>query len=221
MILEANGIELYYEKQGIGPALIMLHGNGETHSIFNKSIDMLKEYFTVYAIDTRGHGQSSSVSEYHYEDMAEDIYSFVNQLELDRPILYGFSDGGIIGLLLALKYPELFEKIIISGVNTTPDGIKKGWLSLFKIIYFFTRSAKFKLMVTEPNISNDMLGKIITPTYITAGSKDLISKEHIENVHNNIHNSSLKIFENEDHGSYIINSDKIGKYIVEVCNVNN
>ncbi len=221
MTLEANGIELYYEKQGKGPDLIMLHGNGETHSIFNTSIDVLKDYFTVYAIDTRGHGQSSLVNEYHYEDMAEDIYCFANQLELDRPILYGFSDGGIIGILLAIKYPELFEKIIISGVNTTPEGMKKGWLILFKIIYFFTRSAKFKLMISEPNISNDMLGKIVTPTYITAGDKDLISKEHIENVHNNISNSTLKIFENEDHGSYIINSDKIGKYIIEVCDINN
>ncbi|WP_353514033.1 alpha/beta fold hydrolase, partial [Vallitalea maricola] len=55
----------------------MLHGNGETHEIFNRSISLLQEYFTVYAIDFRDHGNSSKVSELHYEDHAKDIYEFI------------------------------------------------------------------------------------------------------------------------------------------------
>lgn len=216
MFIEVNNIKLYYEKAGSGYPIILLHGNGENHHIFNTTVNILKEYFTVYAIDTRGHGESSNVSELHYNEMAEDIYSFIHKLKLDKPILYGFSDGGIIGLLLSIKYPNLLSTLIISGVNTNPNGLQKKWLILFKIIYKFKKTKEYKLMLEEPNITIDMLHKITVPTYITVGSKDVIRKKHTNLIHNNIPNSKLKIFDNEDHGSYIINSDKIAKYLLEI-----
>lgn len=216
MFIEVNNIKLYYEKVGSGYPLILLHGNGESHDIFDITVNILKEYFTVYTIDTRGHGNSSPVSELHYNEMAEDIYSFIHKLELDKPILYGFSDGGIIGLLLSIKYPNLLSTLIISGVNTNPNGLQKKWLILFKIIYKFKKTKEYKLMLEEPNITIDMLHKITIPTYITVGSKDVIRKEHTNFIHNNISNSHLKVFDNEDHGSYIINSDRIAKYLLEI-----
>lgn len=216
MFIEVNNIKLYYEKAGNGYPIILLHGNGENHHIFDTTVNILKEYFTVYTIDTRGHGESSNVSELHYNEMAEDIYSFIHKLKLDKPILYGFSDGGIIGLLLSIKYPNLLSTLIISGVNTNPNGLQKKWLILFKIIYKFKKTKEYKLMLEEPNITIDMLHKITVPTYITVGSKDVIRKKHTNLIHNNIPNSKLKIFDNEDHGSYIINSDKIAKYLLEI-----
>lgn len=94
MIFQVNNGHLYYEKSGAGRPLILLHGNGEMHKIFDKAIPILAENFTVYAIDSRGHGQSQPVLEYHYADMAEDIKCFIEALELKNPMLYGFSDGG-------------------------------------------------------------------------------------------------------------------------------
>ena len=96
MIQQTSKINLYYEKTGTGVPLIMLHGNGEDHTIFNKATAVLKKHFTVYAIDTRGHGKSSPVDELHYEDMANDVYEFICKLNLEKPIVYGFSDGGIL-----------------------------------------------------------------------------------------------------------------------------
>ena len=85
-----------------------------------------------------------------------------------------------------------------------------------KIIYKIKKTKEYKLMLEEPNITIDMLHKITIPTYITVGSKDGIKKSHTDLIHNNIRNSQLKVFTNEDHGSYIINSDKIAKYLLEI-----
>jgi pimeloyl-ACP methyl ester carboxylesterase len=216
MFFESGGVRLFYEKTGGGPPLLLLHGNGENHHIFDKAIVVLQHHFTVYAVDTRGHGQSSPVDEYHYDDMAGDIYRFIVELGLQRPILYGFSDGGIVGLLLAVRHPGLLSHLVISGANTHPGGLKRGWQLFFKLIYAMTRSPKFRMMLNEPDISAEMLGAIDTPTHITAGSRDMISQRHTVSLHDNIPGSVLRIFENESHSSYIAGRDTIARYLVEI-----
>ena len=103
MLMHVNGINLFYEVSGSGRPLIMVHGNGEDHTIFKEAVDILNDHFRVYAIDSRDHGQSSKVSDLHYSDMADDILVFMNDLNLTDVTFYGFSDGGILGLLLAQK----------------------------------------------------------------------------------------------------------------------
>lgn len=215
MFVQINGIHIFYEKCGQGKPLILLHGNGESHKIFDKAIEILKEHFTIYALDTRGHGQSEKVSEVHYSEMVEDVHAFIKSLELNKPVLYGFSDGGIVGLYLAAKYPDLLSRLIISGANTTPSGIRNGWFKLFQIIYWVTRDLNFRMMLEEPNISAELLQKIEVPTTVLAGSRDMIKKEHTEYIACNIPNSSLRILNGESHGSYIVHSTKIAKLILE------
>ncbi len=204
-----NNINLYYEKMGIGTPLIMIHGNGENHEIFKEAIEILKKKFTVYAIDLRGHGKSSPVNEYHYLEMANDIYEFIKLKQIEKPIFYGFSDGGILGLLLASQYPQLFDSLIISGANLNPRGLKKRWYYLFQILYFFHKDPKFKMMLTEPNISVKELNKISVKTLVLAGKKDMIAQEHTTFIADSIKNSKLKILDAEGHGSYIVHSKKI------------
>lgn len=215
MISNVNNIKLYYEKRGEGRPLILLHGNGESHKIFDKAIDILEKSFTVYAIDLRGHGASEEIKEYHYLDMAEDIKEFIEDEKLKEPILYGFSDGGIIALLLASIYPKLLSKIIVSGVNINPKGIKTIWIILFKMMYFIKKDPKVKMMLEEPNISIEMLNKIEIPTVILVGSRDVIKENHTKLIADNIKNSQLQIQYGEDHGSYIIHNEKIAKIILE------
>lgn len=116
--------EIYYEKCGSGKPLILLHGNKEDHTIFNKLINALMDRFTIYALDSRGHGKSGITDEFHYSDMADDVLNLIDELKLDKPCFYGFSDGGIIGLLCCIKRPDAFEKMIISGANITTKGLK-------------------------------------------------------------------------------------------------
>lgn len=215
MFFKKGKIKLYYEKQGEGAPLILLHGNGESHEIFNEATEVLKRKFTVYAIDTRGHGQSTPVSEIHYDDIADDIYHFIKDNNIKNPVLYGFSDGGIVALLLCIKYPDLLERAIVSGVNINPKGIKTKWLLLFKIIYFFTRSHNYKMMLTEPDIKPCELEKITTPVDIICGSRDMIKNSHMKEISDYIKNSTYTELIDETHGSYIIHTDKIARVITK------
>lgn len=215
MMCHTNHINLYYEKSGAGKPLLLLHGNGETHKIFDKAIPILEQHFTVYAIDSRGHGQSDAVLEYHYDDFAEDIKCFIDELKLERPILYGFSDGGIVGLLLAAKYPQLLSQMMISGTNMVPEGIRTGWLKLFSCINAIVKDPKMTMMLTEPNITEEMLRHIVIPTTVLAGSHDMVKRSHTEYIADNIPNSKLHILKGEGHGSYVLNSTKIVKLILD------
>lgn len=221
MYLKANGIELYYETIGQGTPILLLHGNGEDHSIFDVLIGRLSQTHTVYAIDSRGHGKSSPVSRFDYGEMMEDIAALIHELKLNRPVLYGFSDGGIIGLLLAVKYPDLLSKLIVSGANVRPDGVKAGCTMLIKAGYFFTRDPKLKLMLTQPNITQTQLGQIVTPTVILAGSRDIVKDAHTKMIAESIPNSALTILDGETHASYVLHSERlyevIGPFLEEPC----
>lgn len=209
MIQNVNGITLYYEKTGEGQPIVLLHGNGETHQIFDVMTAQLKDNYSVYAIDSRGHGQSTRVKELDYRNMAEDIVEFIRVIGLKKPILYGFSDGGILGLMIASTYPELLSKLIISGANLIPEGIKKRYLKLFRILYYITRNPNYHLMVTQPQISDEELHKIIVPTLVLAGSKDLIKEEHTRHIAEAIPNCTMQILAGENHMSYVVHSNKL------------
>ena len=92
MNIFVNGIKLHYEKTGSGAPLILLHGNGESHEIFDEAIPLLAPHFTVYAVDTRGHGNSAPVPEYHYADMAQDVIALV--FYRTAPCCTGFPTAG-------------------------------------------------------------------------------------------------------------------------------
>jgi pimeloyl-ACP methyl ester carboxylesterase len=213
MIITINNIDLFYEQTGNGQPLILAHGNGENHEIFNEIIDSLSEKFCVYAVDTRGHGKSGKTDEYNYQDIADDFIAFIKQLELKKPIFYGFSDGGIAGIIIASQHPDLLSKLIVSGVNVTPKGIKNRWLFLFKILYFFTRNKKIKMMLHQPDINSEELNKIIVPTLVLAGQKDIIKETHTRYIAEQITDSKLKIIAGENHGSYVVHSNKLFEII--------
>jgi len=213
MKIKVNDIELYYEKYGTGKPIILIHGNQESHEIFDKLIEKLKSNYEVFAIDSRCHGKSENPKEISYNLMSDDIIQFIRKLNIEKPILYGFSDGGIIGLLVAIKEPDLLSNLIISGANITPDVFTTFDLLLTKLLYFFTRSKYIKMMLDEPNIPIEDLQKITIPVHILAGEKDVIKLEHTKLIAKNIQNSTLEIIKNENHGSYIIHSEKLYEII--------
>lgn len=213
MYQKVNGVELYYEKAGQGQPIILLHGNGGSHRLFHKFIKLLEANYKVYAIDSRDHGLSTKVEELDYRTMAEDIAEFIRALEIEKPILYGFSDGGILGLLIASKYPELLSKLIISGANLNPGGIVRKWDRLFRALYRITKNRKILLMNTQPDISLEELHRITIPTLVLAGSRDMITREHTQLIADNIKGSTLNILKGEGHTSYVINHKKLYKIL--------
>ena len=216
MFITVNGVRLHYEVYGKGQPLIMLHCNSLSSKIFNKAIGLLKEHFTVYAIDSRSHGKSQRVKTLHYEDMAEDVYRFITELNIEKPVLYGFSDGAIIGIILAYEHPGLLDKLILSGASLSPESTKDGAMKFFKLWSHIDRSDKMQIMMREPHITDEMLGSIDIPCFVTAGSKDLIKEEHTRHLAAALPDARLRIFAGESHSSYIRNSTKIAEYILEV-----
>ena len=216
MFADVNGIRLYYEKSGCGQPIVLSHCNSMSHTIFKKAVKVLEKKFTVYNVDTRDHGKSTKVGTLHYEDMAEDMFQFITKLKIEKPIFYGFSDGGITGILLASLHPDLLSKLIISGASLSPESTKALPMAFFKLWSHVDSSDKMQIMMREPNITDDILKAITVPTFVTCGSHDVIKESHSRHIAETIPDATLKIFEGEGHSGYIMNSRKIADYILDV-----
>jgi pimeloyl-ACP methyl ester carboxylesterase len=194
----------------------MAHCNSMDHKIFNSAVKVLSRRFTVYCPDTRDHGKSEKVKTLHYEDMAEDMRAFITALGLEKPVFYGFSDGGVTGLILASRYPELLSALIVSGASLRPDSTKDLPLRFFRLWSHVDRSDKMRIMLREPDITDDMLRSITVPTFVTAGERDVIKESHTRHIAETIPGASLKIFPKAGHTGYIMRSMKIADYILSV-----
>ena len=218
MWINVNGIKMYYEKHGSGRPLIMVHGNSEDHTIFYDSMVLLRNHFTVYTVDSRGHGFSERVEEFHYDDMADDMIAFMDQLDLKDVIFYGFSDGGIIGLLAAMRSDRI-GMLITSGANLTPNGVGLLLTGIVKLLYLANKDGKMKMILTEPNITEEELAKIKVPTVVMAGSKDMVKRSETERIAAAIPGAKLRILQGEGHGSYIVHKSKLADIIMEETGV--
>ncbi len=210
MRTEVNGININYEKTGKGEhSIVLLHGNGEDHTMFFELSQLLSKDFTVYALDSRGHGESDPVDSLTYDEMAEDVVSFIKKKKIKHPILYGFSDGGILGLLIAIRHPGLISKLIVSGANLKPTGLKNWFLRQCELDYEANHSPLIELMLNNPNITHEELHTIHIPTLILAGEDDLVKEARTESIHRNIENSQMQILAGEGHDTYVIHNPKL------------
>jgi len=209
MYIQLNGQVIYYERTGEGSPIILTHGNGDTHKIFDNLIPELSKKHTVYALDTRGHGESATAEEYHYNDMAADIAAFVYALELEKPAFLGFSDGGITGLIAASMHPSLFSRMVICGANLSPKGLKFSERFSFRLQYMKHKDKLLALMLKEPHISKYDLSIISIPTLVVAGSKDIVKKKETKRIAKYLPNATLRILPGENHSSYVVHSAKL------------
>jgi pimeloyl-ACP methyl ester carboxylesterase len=203
-VIQLKDVTLFYEKLGSGNPLILLHGNGEDHRTFAHAMEALSRMFTVYAVDSRNHGQSTMTDQFHYSTMASDIEDMIEQLGLNQVTIAGFSDGGIIGLLIAVKKPIWLKKLIVMGANLYPKGVKPNVNYLTEIDYQKTKNPYLKMMLEEPMITNQMLHEIHVPVVVAAGSNDVIMKGHTKKIAHHIKQSTLIILEGETHESYVV-----------------
>ncbi len=214
--VEVNGVTLHYVVEGEGRPVVLVHGNGEDHRLFDIEIKQLTSAgYRVYAPDSRGHGANVPLSEYHYEDMAEDMYGFIEALGLRRPFLYGHSDGGIIGLLLAIRHPDILGALAVSGANLSPEGLIPSFIEEFTARNQKTPDPLVTLMLTEPHIDQEALRQISIPVLVTAGEKDLILPSETERIGKIIPDCRTVILEGEDHGSYVAGSEIMGRLLID------
>lgn len=207
MYIEINGISIFYEIRGTGTPLILLHGNGEDHHIFDKLADRLAADFTVYAVDSRNHGLSQRTEDYSYGTMAKDIGCLIQALGLNQPFLAGFSDGAIIGLILAMKQPRALSRMALLGVNLKPGDFTEECLRYMMDTYRETKDPLFKLMLEQPDIEPEDLRTVDMPVLLVWAEHDLFRPETYTALAAALPNARLKIMAGHDHGSYIANQD--------------
>jgi len=214
MRINVNGVDLYYEKGGVGRPLVLVHGNSVDHNEFKNSIWLLRRHFTVYAVDSRAHGLSSKVDELHYTDMADDMVEFLEKLDLRDVVFFGHSDGAIIGLLTAMKTDRI-GLLLAGSANSRPDVVPQ-WLRLgLKAVCAVTRDPKMQMMLREPDLTAEKLGTIKTPTVVIAGSKDLVPESDTRFIAESVPGAGLRIMEGDDHTSYVVPKTRLADLILE------
>lgn len=114
--VQANGINIHYEEFGEGAPLILLHGGSGTLDEWRPMIPFFASFFHVYVLDSRGHGKTDNpAGKLSYRMMADDVAAFIEALEIPRPLVCGYSDGGQIALELALRHPGLARALVVGA----------------------------------------------------------------------------------------------------------
>jgi pimeloyl-ACP methyl ester carboxylesterase len=232
-----NGVKLYYEIYGNGEPLVLLHGNGGNIEGLKYQIEYFSKEYKVIAMDCRGRGKSELGKEpLTYMQMTEDVVSLLDHLSLESAYIIGRSDGGIIGLLLGIYYPQKVKKVAAFGANLWP-----GKTALYpQEVDLTIRTRKqaeemlekndksqdwnlikqrFSLMETQPDITADQLKKIGVPVLVLSADRDLILEEHTLFIYRNIPKANLCIFPGETHWMTTTNPDlfnsTVAKYFSE------
>jgi pimeloyl-ACP methyl ester carboxylesterase len=113
-VVEANGLQIAYERVGEGPPLVLVHGATVDGRMWQPQLAALADEFTVIAWDEPGAGRSSDVpADFGLGDYARCLATLIEALELDPPHVAGLSWGGIVVLELYRDNPELVESLIL------------------------------------------------------------------------------------------------------------
>jgi len=213
--IEVNGQRLLYAVRGPegGKPVLLLHGNGGSHkSLRTQAKQLALAGYRVYSPDSRGQGANPPLEEYHYADMAEDSFCFIKALGLEKPAVYGWSDGGILALMMEMAHPGCCGLIAAAGANLFPD-CGEGFEE-FKEWIIKQNSPITDMMLREPEIDPLSLRSISCPTLVTVGEKDLISVEHTHLISDNIPGAELIVVPGASHSSYIKKNPRMGRFLL-------
>ncbi|WP_080058777.1 alpha/beta fold hydrolase [Spirosoma aerolatum] len=222
-----RGFRMYYEIYGTGKPLLLIHGNGGSIENFRNQIPYFAKNYKVIAVDSRAQGKSVDPSDsLTYEMMADDFNALLNGLHLDSCYVIGWSDGGIDGLLLAIRHPEKVKKLAITGANLWPDStaIEPGlfqWIvsandSLARVAQTPAVKAQKKLlnlMVLHPHMSTTDLKQVQCPTLVIGGDNDVILPTHTLAIAQAIPQANLWILPNSGHSTLIRYKDTFNQTV--------
>lgn len=207
--IQLSDVKMHYAVYGEkGHPVILVHGNGGSHKSLEEAALYLANDYTVYAIDSRCHGQSSDPGEISYDLMAKDIKEFIEKMKLEKPYILGHSDGGINALTVAYTYPDLLGGFVSCGANTSPDTMKPYFLLGVKLSDRGRHDKLNEMMLTEPHIDKEKLSKIKCPAYIVAGEFDIMKLSDTVFIHDSVKDSKIAIIKGADHSAYISHDGK-------------
>ena len=215
------GARIYYAAYGTGAPVILLHGGLASERYWGNQVGpLVRDHHRVILIDSRGHGRSTRDDRpYTYELMASDVTAVMDVLHIRRAAVVGWSDGAIIGLVMALKDPERLTRVFAFAANMDPSGVKSDTLTNPTFARFIVearasyarisptpagfdafQAAINHMWDTEPNYSAADLKRIATPTAIVDGDHDeAIKREHTEYLAGSIPGAQLIMLRDVSH----------------------
>jgi pimeloyl-ACP methyl ester carboxylesterase len=221
--VELPGVRTWYETEGLGDPLLLLHGGFCTNETWGAQRADLAAKYRLFLPERRGHGHTPDVEgPLSYQDMADDTAAFLDSVVGGPAHFVGWSDGGIVALLVAIARPDLVRKLVVIGANflpaqecwvepamlddMTPDSSD---LMFFREMYEAAApdashwSVVARKIVdmwrTEPRLSTQDLAGISAPTLVLVGDDDMMTLEHTISLYRAIPNSQLAIVPGTSH----------------------
>jgi pimeloyl-ACP methyl ester carboxylesterase len=215
-----NGIKMYYAVFGEGDPVLLIHGGLANSDYWANQVIALAKTHKVVVADSRGHGRSSRTAEpIGYDLMASDYVALLDYLKIPKIAAVGWSDGGIIGIDIAMHHPERLTKLFAQAANVTTDGVKPDTMQSPAFSGFVARAgedykrlsptpgdyAAFvaeinKMWDTQPNWTRAQLSQIRVPTAIVLGDHDeAIKRDHTEYMASVIPGAKLIVLKDVSH----------------------
>jgi pimeloyl-ACP methyl ester carboxylesterase len=217
---KVNGSEMYYAVYGAGDPVLLIHGGLGHADLWGFQVAELAKTRKVIVADSRGHGRSTRDAQpYGYDLMASDYLALLDHVKIDRTALVGWSDGGIIGIAIALKNPERLSKLFAHAANVTVDGVdpavannKTFGLYIERMGKDYARLSKTpaeynnfveqisKMWASEPAWTKEQLAAIKVPTAVVLGDRDeAITRAHTDYMASVIPGAKLVILKDASH----------------------
>ncbi len=223
--VDAAGLRTYYEAEGAGEPLVLLHGGFGTVETFSALTPRLAARCRVYVPERRGHGRTPDVEgPITYDLMAADTIAFMEAVGLPGAHLVGWSDGAVVGLLVALRRPDLARRLVMIGQHVNPEGLRPearellGQETIPDILPPILRDtyaaispdgpAHWDVVVdkvwhmirTEPNLALGELAAVSAPTLIIMAEHDVPTIEHAEAMRRALPDARLEVVPDATHG---------------------
>lgn len=218
---EVNGIRMYYATYGAGDPVLLIHGGlGNADIWANQVMDLMQDHLVIVA-DSRGHGRSTRTEEpFGYDLMASDYLALLDFLKIDKVDLVGWSDGGIIGLDIAMAHPERLDHLFAHAANITTDGVDPtvGDDPVFMGIYATWMGEEYAklsptpdqfdafvaqisgMWASQPNWTDEQVKAITVPVAAVVGDRDeAILPAHTEKIAALIPGAKLVILPEASH----------------------
>src|SRR6202795_3495809 len=217
-----HGHKIFYAVRGSGPTVVFLHGGGDSgeHS-FARQLDVFSAHHHIVAPDQVGQGRTPDVpGPLSYTAMMDDTAALLGMLKLQHVDIVGFSDGGILALMLAVRHPELVRRLVISGVNIAPEGLRPEDLADLRATQIpkpKTIDEKLaQLWLTSPTdaeLNLGLLAKISQPVLIISGDRDAITLEHTLTIFHALPDAELCVLPGTDHATFSRRSEWLNPII--------
>ncbi|MGO7447973.1 alpha/beta fold hydrolase [Rhizobium ruizarguesonis] len=217
---DVNDIRMYYAEYGEGEPILFIHGGLGNADVWGHQVaDFAKDHLVIVA-DSRGHGRSTrSQQPFGYDLMTSDYVALLDYLKIDKVTLVGWSDGGIIGIDMAMKHPEKLTRVIAQAANVTTDGVKADVMSNKTFNDYINVAGEYyrklsptpneydafvkqisHMWETQPAWTAADLGKIAVPVTLAIGDHDeAVKLDHTEMMAKEIPGAKLVILKDASH----------------------